>query len=310
MSNASGFRNWKVVVLSLLGAITFWFFSALGKNYNYRINYPIEFIYNTDSLIPVRDLPKYVNIDVNGVGWDLLRQGYWFGAEPVRFPLENAASTKFLTRAALLPEVSEQLNQFSINFLLNDTLFLDIDERTSKTISLYVDSLAIGLEDNYRIVSPIQIAPDSVEVFGPSSFIDTLSSKYLCAVPGNRIDDNYDRFVKIGLPDEFEIYSDPLTVNVKFQVDRFDRLEIPVQVELLNFPLDSSVFIQDSIVNLQFVVQRSKIEEYQVEDFKVVLDYNMMTPKDSIAPVIIVLYPELISQVEVKPDSIRIKYAQ
>jgi hypothetical protein len=301
-------RNWKVIVLSFLGATTFWFFSALGKQYNSRISYPIEFVYDADSLVAVKPLSKNVDLDVSGGGWDLLREGYLFGADPIQIELDNPATVRFLTRATILPILTDRLSQFKINYLFTDTLFVDIDRRVSKKVNLKVDSLSISMDEDYRIVSPIILSPDTAIIYGPTSYIDTLKKSYTIKLEASSIDKGFDRFVKLGLLEAHEIKSDPSTINLKFQVERFDKLEIDTEVEMLNFPKDSSVYVTNPNVKVKFVSQRSLNQEYFAEDFKIIVDYALIKKSDSTAPAIIIFYPESALDVEVVPDSLHITY--
>lgn len=301
--------NWKVVLLSFLGATTFWFFSALGKEYNYRIEHPIEFVYDSDSLIAVKPLPEFVEIDVTGGGWDLFRESFWF-VDPVIFELDNPAAIRYLTRPTILPIISDQLNEYRINFLFTDTLYINIDRKVSKFVNLKVDSTNISLDDDYRIITPISLSPDTALIYGPTSFIDTLDQVFYIGLEEESIDKNYDRFVKLGLPEAFDIYSTPPTVNVTFEVDRFDRLEIATTIEMQNFPSDSSVYVKDPNVTVRFIVQQELIEDYFSDDFKVVVDYDLINKSDSLAPAIVVFHPENVLEVEVVPDSLAIIYAK
>jgi len=310
MSGLKIFSNWQVVLLSFIGAATFWFFSALGKDYSFRLKYPIEFVFDQDSLIAVEALPQYVDIDVSGLGWDLFRESFWFGADPVLLELENPAAIRYLTRPTILPIVTEQLSQYRINFLFTDTLFIDIDRKTSKLVNLKIDSLKLSLDDQYRLITPISLQPDTAIIFGPTSFLDTIKNDYRITLETKEIDKNFDRFVELGLPEILDIYSNPSTVNVSFGVEKFDRLELSTTVELLNFPTDSSVYVANPEVSVQFVVQESLKEDYFGDDFKIVVDYSMINKNDSTVPAIILFHPDNIVEMLVMPDSLKISYAE
>lgn len=300
--------NWKVVLLSFLGATTFWFFSALGKDYNSRIKYPIEFVYNSDSLVAVKPLPQYVDIDVSGGGWDLFRESFWFGSDPIIIELDNPAAIRYLTRPTILPIITDQLNEFRINFLFTDTLYINIDRKVSKKVKLKVDSLSISMDDDYRIISPIILTPDTATIVGPTSFVDSIGKNFAIKLDAENIDKSFDRFVKLGLPEAFGIRSNPPTFNVKFEVDRFDKLDLMAKVEMQNFPRDSSVYVTNPNVTVRFVIQRELREDYFADDFKVVVDYNLINKTDSVAPAIVVYHPENVIEVETIPDSLSITY--
>jgi len=308
MAEPKNFTRWKVVVLSFVGAATFWFFSALGKDYSYRIKHPIVFVYDTDSLIAVKPLPQEVDIDVAGGGWDLFKESLWFGNDPVVFELENPAAIRYLTRPTILPILTEQLNQFRVNFLFTDTLFIDIDRKSKKLVKLKIDSSKISIEEDFRIISSVALDPDTAVIYGPNSYLDTLKEDFLIELDVDDIDKDFDRFVKLNLPGKYDIYSEPPTTNVKFKIERYERFELSTEVEMINFPADSSVYVTDPEVQVQFVVPESQQEEYYARDFKVIVDYSMINSNDSTAPAIIVFHPESALEVEVVPDSLAITY--
>jgi hypothetical protein len=304
------FSSWKIVLLSFLGASTFWFFSALGKQYNTRIKHPINVVFDEDSLVLMKPIVGNLELDVSGGGWDLFRQGFWFGSDPIVIEPDNPVSIKFLTRPTLLPIVSDHLKQFQINFLYTDTIHIDINRKISRRVVLEVDSSKISLEDGFRIISPIKIEPDTIRVFGPTSFIDTLTSRYTVPIESQEIDRNFDRFLSLGLPEGYSISSDPSTVNVTFEIDRFDRLRMQVPLEKLNFPEDSSAYLEEENVTVSFTIQRALRQDFFAEDFKVIIDFDMLEKADSTAPIFPMIFPENALEVEVSPDSLKVLYRE
>lgn len=91
---------------------------------------------------------------------------------------------------------------------------------------------------------------------------------------------------------------------------RFDNLQLPIKLELLNFPEDSSAFPNNEEINVNFVIQRSLKEDFFADDFKVILDYDMINKSDSTAPAIVMIHPENALEVEIEPDTIRIMYRE
>ena len=302
--------NWKVVFLSFLGATTFWFFSALGKQYNTRIKHPIEFVFDRDSLVVIQPLAEFVELDVTGGGWDLFRHGFWFNVDPILIEPENPVSVKFLSRPTIIPIVRDHLNQFEINFLYTDTLYLNIEPKISKRVVLDIDSIKISLEENHRIVSPINIEPDTAIIYGPRSFIDTLKNRYTIPVDDEEIDEDFNRYISLGLVEGFNISSDPNVVRAVFSVEQFDNLQMPVNLELLNFPEDSSAIPSIPQVDVKFVIQRSLREDFFEDDFKVILDYDMMNQRDSTIPAIVMIHPESVIEVEPEPDTVKVLYRE
>ena len=302
------FKNWKVVVLSFLGACTFWLFSALGKEYSTRVFYPINFLYDRDSLIPVEPLPKYLDLGVTSNGWNLFRHNLLLHNSPISIILEDPVNTRLLQRGTLLAHISEQVKIFELDYLFTNALEIHIQKREKKIVLLKIDSLQINMEDNYRIISDIQIIPDTATIFGPSGFIDTLNTEYHLPMEFKNIDNTINRYVRIDLPDKLEIRADPRAVKVFFAVDRFDKLTIPIEVKMIGFPEDSSVYVDEKNIEIQFVIQQSLKKDYFSEDFIAIVDYELINPQDSLVPIFIAFYPENILEIQSIPDSIPVIY--
>ena len=190
-------KNWKVVLLSLGGATTFWFFNALNKDYNAVINYPIEFQFARDSVVILDPLPSSVTIDVSSGGWNLIRKTLFFNVTPIQIELENPTEISYYTRSALFPLVIDQLEELQINYLVTDTLYINIDKKKTKKFLAKIDSLKIPLKDSYRLTSSIQITPDTIELTGAQSFLDTLGQYYYLSFDTKEIDDSFDKKIEV-----------------------------------------------------------------------------------------------------------------
>ncbi|MDH5608357.1 MAG: hypothetical protein OEY56_02670 [Cyclobacteriaceae bacterium] len=302
------FENWKVVLLSLMGATTFWFFNALNKEYGARIKYPIEFIFNRDSVVLMDPLPETITLEVSSGGWNLFRRTLWFSVDPIQIELDNPAEIKYLTRSSLMPEVSAQLDGLDINYLISDTLFINIERKISKKVTIQVDSINISLADNYRIISPIRIDPPEVTLWGPEPFISSLETEYYVMVPEARINKSLKNILKVPLPFDELMSAYPAQIEVSFEVDKFEKKTTKIQLELLNFPQQRNFTLSDTIVDVSFVVGASQERLILPSDFVITLDFLMMNKEDSSIEPSLIHFPEFLENVNVSPATIRLVY--
>lgn len=289
-------NNWKVVLFSALGATTFWFFNALNKDYSALIKYPIEFVMEKDSVVIIEPLPTDIKIDVSSGGWNLFRQTLWISVSPIRLELDNPSEIRYLTRSTLYPLVVDHFSNLSINYLLTDTLKINVERKLYKGVKLKVDSVNIPLADGYRIISPIHLFPDTALIAGPESVINYLESEYYLSVSETQLNNDFSATINVTLPFEEFMSATPETVSVSFKVDRFDRDRIQVPVEKVNFPNDKSIDLKDSVITISYLVQRSNKDMVKPTQFNVTIDYKLMKPDSTIAPIII-FYPEEVTEV-------------
>ncbi len=302
---SKAFNNWKVVILSLLGATTFWFFNALNKNYEAKINYPLQFIFDQENVVVMKPLASAIVIDVSSGGWNLLRK-ITINSIPIKIELENPTEIGYYTRSSLLSIASEQLSELKIKSVVTDTVFINIEEKRKKTVALFVDTTAISLADNHRMISPLELFPDSIELVGPKSFIDSIGSSYELGIPTRGISSDYDREVEVRLAGGRRTSSKPEEVHVKFEVDKFERQSIEIPVDVENMPMDSSVSLDHQTVQVFYTVRSSEKQDYSEDDFAITADVLMMNDADSTVMAILVYHPEEAIEIDVIPEYIKV----
>lgn len=303
-------NNWKVVLLSVLGAATFWFFNALNKNYDARITYPLNFSFDRDSVIVVQKLADEVKIDVSSGGWNLLRKTFWFNATPLEINLDNPTDIRYLTRSSLIPIISDQLDGLKLNYVVTDTLFINIEEKITKKLKVQVDSLRLPLEDGFRLTTPIKTTPDTVVVTGPKSIMNIMNLYIWTEFTSTSIDNDFDDEVSLVLPNKRLVSAAPDEVTVKFDVERFVDGEISITPESLNFPVDSSAYLADSLIILKYVIPRSKSKDVLVSDFNVTADFAMLNAGDSTITPMLTLSPEHAIEITMEPEVLKVVYEQ
>jgi len=300
-------NNWKVVLISIIGAATFWLFRALNKSHSALISYPIEFVFNLDSTVVMNPLPTTIKIDVSSGGWNLFRRTLIFSIDPIQVELDNPSEVNFLTQSFMSPIVEDQLKGFNINYIVTDTLFLSIERKIAKWMTLKVDSLSLPLEEDYQLMSNITIQPDHVMLIGPKSIINSFESDFYITLDENNIDEDFNGWVEVPIVFEDLIQSDPSEVNVSFEVDKFKNVKIGVPIILQNFPSNRVTTLLDSIVNVTYRVEESFKEDFLVEDFYVVLDYDFLKT-DSLGVPVLIKYPDTLRTVSIDSQKVRFRY--
>ena len=252
-------------------------------------------------------LPTAIKIDVSSGGWNLFRRTLIFGVDPLKVELDNPSEVNFLTQSFLSPIVEDQLEGLTINYIVTDTLFLNIERKITKRMRLTVDSLSLSLEEDYQLISSIVIQPDHMMLIGPESIINSFETDFDITPDENRIDEDFDDIVKIPIVFEDLIQSDPSEVNVSFEVDKFKNVKIGVPIILQNFPINRMPVLIDSIVNLTYRVKESFEGEFSVDNFQVVLDYDSVET-DSLGVPVLMKYPDSLQQVSMDPQKVRFLY--
>jgi hypothetical protein len=299
-------KQWKVVLIAFATATTFWFFNSLNKEYTTSLKHPIVFVFPNDSLIAVKKLPTEIELDVTSGGWNLLRKSIRYKLPPVSIRLKNPVGVRYIYWLEMLPQIREQLPEITVNGVLQDTLNVRIEPLLKKRVQLQVDSLSISFKESYRMISSIKIPNNEVVLTGPKSFIDTLTNIYTISITEQNINDSFDGPVIVTFPKGGLATSNPALVNVSFDVDRFDRLQIELPIEPINFPADSSSYLKQNIGTVYFTVQRSLQTEYDKKKFQLIADLKGVNRRDTVIIPVLTKYPEGIFEISLSPAKLKI----
>src|SRR5260221_740246 len=189
--------NWKVVGLCVLTAMVFWIFNAFNKNYSTNVRFPLLFEFDGEKYAPAEHLPKTVNLNVSGIGWDLFRKHLGLKVPPVIIPLERQKEIKNIVGSTLAPMLATQVGNLQINFVVTDTLYLQIDERDSHRYKLSADISTITFREGYGRTSPIVLLPDSISLEGPQSRLHALDDSIMLYLEEKKIRENFRTEVEV-----------------------------------------------------------------------------------------------------------------
>jgi hypothetical protein len=299
-------KNWKAVVLCLFAATVFWFFNALNKNYSANISFPLEFDYDQEHYVPVKALPTSVRMNVNGLGWDLFRKSSGLKVPPLVIPLENPTEVNKIVGSTLPALFSTQLEGIQINFVLVDTLNIDIDERGRRRFNLKVDSVWKYLDRNYGLRSGIKLIPDCVWVEGPKKVINALPADVVLELPSKNIDEDFIGEVEIVFPNNEVIKRNPPVVEVSFDVEKLIEVNDRIQLSIINALPRLRAGTNATEVNCTFRLPVSMVNTLSIDSLKAVIDLKGV-PKGSYK-----LVPDIIGLPEharlVKVDTVLVNF--
>ncbi|CAD5290267.1 MULTISPECIES: hypothetical protein [unclassified Imperialibacter] len=305
-------ENWKVVVLAVLAATTFWFFNSLNKNYEARLSYPIAFDFPRDSVVIVKPLPDEVRIDVASGGWNLLRKTFWFNVDPLVIQLDNPTEIKFLTRNSLYDIIKDQLTDIDLNRVVTDTLFISVEPKIQKMVMAVVDSLTIPLATNYRLTSPITYEPDSVRIEGPSSLMNRFPSTWLLEFDRSDIAGDFERSLAVPLTDNRLMSSTPKSVTVKFRAEEFIRDSLLVEIQPVNFPnryRGKVPYLADTVTYVFYTIKGDLASQVSDSAFSIAADFKMYNSEDSTITPVVLFRPTEVLELQLLPEKLKVGHA-
>jgi len=303
-------QYWKVVLLCLAAASTFWLLNALNKSYtNIRTNYPLTFVYKPEQFIPLKPLPEEIEINVSGKGWKLLRKYLMLNVRPAEIVIRTLPRQNYIQGSFMRAQVAGVLDGLQLNFILTDTIHFAFDRRIQRKIALRVDSTQIKTADNVYIASPVVVAPDSVMFDGPASIVNKFPAPFPIELPTVALDRSFNRFVPLVYPNTSLVKASVPDVEVSVAISPIIWQQVQVTPVVRNQPADKPVQMQPTTVTIRCGSARNNAAPVTPDQFEVVVDYNTYNPADSTVALGISRKPIYIKRVTLEPKRIKIQPA-
>ncbi|MEJ8802490.1 hypothetical protein [Pontibacter sp. H249] len=289
-------QYWRVVLLCFVAASTFWLLNALNKSYSTQTTYPVRFVYDERQLVPVKELPEEVTINVTGKGWKLLRKSLRVEVQPAEIYIRNLPRNNYLLGSALRPALVNALDGMELNFVVTDTLYFNFNAKVSRTVGLILDPSQKITGDRHAVVGPIVIKPDSVRFTGPSSMIESLPNPLLVRLPdGQQLTEATKVKVPINYDNKSLVKSSASTAEVTINVKGLLQEERQIIPEVVNAPAGREISLRPPYILVRYQLLEDSAVSLNRDNFKAILDYRRYSRRDS------TLTPELVQ----KPTGVR-----
>jgi hypothetical protein len=262
--------NWKAVTLCLLAATVFWFFNSLNKNHSTVIRFPLTLLYDQQKFVPASALPREIAINVNGNGWDLFRKHFGLKVPNLTVPLDKPTEIKRLSGASLVPIFASQIGNLNINYIVTDSLRIQLDEKFSRKFRLTGDLSEITFKKGFGRISPVIILPDSVMLSGPKNLLLHMPDSIMLTVGPKKLDQNFREQIEVPLPESDFISRNPPVVDVMFEVG--PMVEVEKWVKLKLDKMSWGVEIEKDTIRALFELPERDTEAFQPYSFTVSID--------------------------------------
>ena len=250
VKNPSGFISQpKILLYCFVVGFFIWLFNELNNRSDATILYPIDFKYeDSDELFVVDAPPKFIDISINGTGWNLLRNLLKLNIKSAEYNINKPTQTKFILSSSLFPNISQSLEGVNLNYVVTDSVLFNIELKSNRTLKILVDTSDISFEDNFERVGDILTSHNEIKVEGPQSIINSLDDEYIIKIEDQNIDSDYDEEVRIEDLNKF-LTPNPDKINLSFKVAEFMNEEVSLNAFYVddNFTIDTLIVVSYKI---------------------------------------------------------------
>ena len=266
--------NRSVIAICFFMSLLFWFLIKFSKEYTYYIDYPVELVnYPIDKYL--KDEPiSTLKVKVNAYGFNFLKET--FSNRSIEIDVSKLqrinANTYFWLPQSERSSIAIELNGFSILEIDPDTLFLNFSNKTKKRVQVKVP-LNLNFRENYEQYGSFKISPNTIDVFGPSHILDTLSTVFTSVLNKSDIVQNINTVLEVQLPNKL-LSTQDLDINVIQEVARFTQISKLIPIKLKNVPKGKELRIKPKEVELSYWVAMQDVDKINATDFVIYCDYK------------------------------------
>ncbi|MBL7112729.1 MAG: YbbR-like domain-containing protein [Bacteroidales bacterium] len=264
----------------LLLSVILWFLTALNKEYNTDLYYPVSFIRFPEGKALINDMPVRLQMNVKSQGYTLLKYKLKARLAPIVFdvnsfslntvPGKSASYVYILTEFAKEKIQQQMTSEIEILSISPDTLVFRFADKVNKWITIHPD-IQVEFQKQFMQVGPVVLQPDSILVSGPASVLDTL--KFILTEPAVFTGVNTSINKTIKLNQAFNLTYSISEVSVNVPVDKYTEASFSVPIEVINVPDSLNIKTFPGSVEITYLVGLSDYGNINQHMFRAEADF-------------------------------------
>lgn len=300
-------RKVKVFLIFLLCASLAWLINKLSQTYTSNTTFNVTYI-NIPSEFLLANTPKNeLQVRLKAVGFQFL--GYHLKPKEIQLDVSKVMhkdDSYYLTSDQIRIQLEAQLNNYSmLTDFDSDIIYFDFTSLETKKVPVKA-MLELTYAANHILEGKIVVQPDSIQISGPKSQIDTISVIETELLKIDDLDNSFSKDVALKLPKQLNgtTYSNDF-VRITGNVVKFSELVIQVPVTVINLPPDVKVRTFPEIVEVRCQGTLEHLKELEVIDFEVVADYtNVSSETGNRLSVRLIKYPKTLNNAMIDTNEI------
>jgi len=259
----------------------FWFLNVLTNSFVSTINYPVKYKNFPEDKVVVNNLPNELELEIKASGFMLVRYYLSTSIPPILFDInsfyEKHAVISSTTNVYILTKLAKDKIQSQLQYKIEildinpDTIFAQFATVISKKIPVK-PNLNISFEKQYMINGNITVTPDSIEVSGPSSILDTLLFVETPKLEFEELNKTIKRTAFLQEIPELKFVKSRVVVEVP--VDKFTETSLNIPISILNIPENVNLKMFPDEIKATFMVPMTKFSEIKAQHFTFNVDFN------------------------------------
>ncbi|MDP5060814.1 MAG: YbbR-like domain-containing protein, partial [Maribacter sp.] len=246
-------RKVKVFLMFLLCASFAWLINKLSLTYTNNTTFKVEYI-NIPKEFLLANTPKdEIQVRLQAAGFQFL--GYEFKTKHIQLDVSKVMhkdDSYYLTADQIRIQLEAQLNNYStLTDFESDAIYFDFTSLDTKKVPVRA-VLDITFAANHILEGDIKISPDSIQISGPKSQIDSISVVKTAVINKSELSNSFTDEIALQLPKHLNgtTFSNEM-VTISGEVVKFSEKVIEVPITVINLPANVKVRTFPEIVEVR-----------------------------------------------------------
>lgn len=288
-----------IVVFSVL----LWVFVSFSGEFSITLNLPIHVV-DVPSQYSVSSIStQNVSISLKGQGWQLAQ--HTLGRDPKFFiPCPNETGDKEVTARNVLGANNWLSSTLQLAEITPENINIKVEKKISKKVEI-LPVLALSYKPGYDLVSPIKIEPDSVEVSGPISLVNSINIINTENFAITNLEE--ESSITLAIKQQNFIETDINECKISFDVQKIvDKSFEDIVIETRNIPPRYELILSPSKVTAVIRGGISQLSKMKNKDLHLYVNFNQAINDTTGAIEPFLEIPKFTSLIDIKPN--RLEY--
>lgn len=273
-----GGREWYILLFSLLLAFFIWLLHNLSQEYSVFLNYNVTINSNFEGRAQVAKSDDILILRGKTTGFyaianKLSRENIILEVDnKALIQVKNVEDLFMINPDAIKSDIFRKLgNEVAVEFITTDVLTFDFPKVSSKKVPIDFKT-TLSFKSQYMSVSAPIIRPDSVTVFANPEILESVRSVSTEMLTLKNISNNEQGMVNLICPVGVSLSENNIYYSISSS--RYIEKSILLPVYVKNNYSDKKLLAIPSHVKISYRQSYNSQKNYEVEDFRCVIDYN------------------------------------
>lgn len=272
-------RKVKVFLVFLLCASLAWLINKLSQTYTSNTTFQVEYINIPEEFLLANTPKEEIQVRLQAVGFQFL--GYELKPKHIQLDVSKVMhkdDSYYLTSDQIRIQLEAQLNNYStLTDFDSDIIYFDFTSLETKKIPVKA-VLDFTFAANHILEGEINVIPDSIQVSGPKSQIDSIRNIRTEVIKKDDLNNSFTDEVALKLPKQLKgtTFSNDV-VMVSAKIVKFSERVIEVPVTVINLPESIKVRTFPEIIEVRCQGTLEHLKELSADDFAVEADYSKIS---------------------------------